>query len=772
MFKRLFTISLVLALFASLSMAQSLNVLRPNGDLQKIKNAKTLKEAVTASKIESINGATASSVFPTFDYTAAGTADTVTYRNVGGTWNTNFGFFGQDYMMMWFEAPADMDIKGMGFTVSDDAGAANATVSFRMVRLNWTADQMKQFAAAQHIGYYPSVGDGMNEVDPFGENATGNWVSMDENNPLPPWTDNADPAANTFDYDMWSDGGFGWPVTPVASPSTAPVYNWIATIDLGFEPQVKKGDVFAVVAVHDGITLDDDRIGFWSDNTLGYPGWKFYENGRSDATVDPGWWARLYSWDFALAVEITSDLAPTISGVTDLPTTLSTDARTVEATIVDTNPGGGDAGVASAELVYTIDGGDEVSVAMTGTEPDFSGVLPGQAPGTEVTYYVKATDVGGNVAVSGKTYSYTIFAASPGVKNLVVMNGQAANGYPQDYYWGPDTAYFDDTFLYDSWAYGALTKELVDHYVNIFEITTSGPNDYHKDVVAAWLAEDTNPKRNYLVAGDEWLGAGVGYADLDYAAGDFEYDVLGLTHSYNDVSYDGTSGQELPSHFMPVQGTLLGDAMYAKVAAIDAVDTLSIDSVLYDPIYEIGLASNWHDGFEVMDGQEVFMKAETRGIAGAPAVQEVAVGTNRETANGNKVVFMSYDPISINSTPTYSWLGRGSQSNTYQAMVWFDVWTVGVDENGVQPESYTLSQNYPNPFNPTTVISYSVPQKSEVTLKVFNLLGQEVATLVNGVQNMGAHQVNFNANNLTSGVYFYTIKAGSFTSTRKMMLIK
>lgn len=409
---------------------------------------------------------------------------------------------------------------------------------------------------------------------------------------------------------------------------------------------------------------------------------------------------------------------------------------------------------------------------MTGTEPDFTGTLPGQAPGTEVTYYVKATDVGGNVAQSGQTYAYQIYLPTPGVKNLVVIDGQASSGYPADYYWGPDSAYFDDLFLYDTWSFGALTQELVDNYVNIFEITTGGPSVYHKDVVAAWLAADTDPKRNYLVAGDEWLGAGVGYADLDYAAGDFEFDVLGLTHSYNDVSYDGTSGQELASHFMPVQGTLLGDAMYAKVAAIDAVDTLAIDSVLYDPMYEIGVASNWHDGFEVAADVEVFMKAETRGIAGAAAVQEVAVGANRTTANGNKVVFMSYDPISINSTPTYSWLGRGNQSNTYQTMLWFDVWTVGVAENGVQPESYTLSQNYPNPFNPTTVISYSVPVKSEVTLKVFNLLGQEVATLVNGVQNMGAHQVNFNANNLTSGVYFYTIKAGSFTSTRKMMLIK
>ncbi len=769
MFKRLFTISLVLALFASFAVAQNLNVLKPNGELTKLKSASSLKEAIKASKLETLSGATASSVFPSFDYTQAGLADSLTYRSVGGTWNTNFGFFGQDVMLMWFEAPADMDIKGMGFTVSDDAGAANATVSFRMIKLNWTADQMKQFGEATWSGYYPSVGDGMNEIDYFGEAATGNWISKDSNNVLPPWTDNADPTANTFDYDMWSDAGYGWPVTPVASSSTAPVYNWISTIDLGFEPQVVKGDVFAVIAVHDGITLDDDRIGFWSDNTLGYPGWKYYENGRSDPTVDPGWWVRLYSWDFALAVEITSDLPPEISDLTNLPTTLSTDARTVEATITDSNPGGGDVGVASANLVYTIDGGDEVSVAMTASGDVFSADIPGQSPGTEVSYYVTATDVNGNFAQSGQTYTYRIFIVTDNL-NLVVFNGfEATTGYPQQYYWGPDTSYSAE-WTYDAWSYGALSAELVNNYTNIFEICTNGPVAYNRDVISAWLAGD--PNRNYMLAGEEWLGADNGYTDQDYAAGTFEYDILGVTHSYNDVSYDGTSGQELASVFFPQDGSLLGGAMYSLVQAIDAVDTLAIDSVLYDPMYEISQASNWHDGFDVKDGAEVFMKAETRGIGGEPAVQEVNTGVSSTLAAGNKIVFMSYDPLSINSTPTYYWLGRGNQSNTFQTMEWFDAVHIDVAEPGVQPESYTLSQNYPNPFNPTTVISYSVPEKSEVTLKVFNLLGQEVATLVNGVQNMGAHQVNFNANNLSSGVYFYTIKAGSFTSTRKMMLIK
>ena len=86
--------------------------------------------------------------------------------------------------------------------------------------------------------------------------------------------------------------------------------------------------------------------------------------------------------------------------------------------------------------------------------------------------------------------------------------------------------------------------------------------------------------------------------------------------------------------------------------------------------------------------------------------------------------------------------------------------------------SYALAQNYPNPFNPTTAITYSIPQNSFVTLKVYNVLGSEVAELVNGEVQAGVHKVNFNGFDLNSGVYFYTIKAGNFSETKKLMLMK
>jgi len=88
------------------------------------------------------------------------------------------------------------------------------------------------------------------------------------------------------------------------------------------------------------------------------------------------------------------------------------------------------------------------------------------------------------------------------------------------------------------------------------------------------------------------------------------------------------------------------------------------------------------------------------------------------------------------------------------------------------PMEFALKQNYPNPFNPTTHIQYALPQASEVRIDVFNVMGQRVATLVNGAQNAGFHTVTFDANRLASGVYIYRMQAGSFVQTQKMLLVK
>jgi hypothetical protein len=88
------------------------------------------------------------------------------------------------------------------------------------------------------------------------------------------------------------------------------------------------------------------------------------------------------------------------------------------------------------------------------------------------------------------------------------------------------------------------------------------------------------------------------------------------------------------------------------------------------------------------------------------------------------------------------------------------------------PEKFDLKQNYPNPFNPTTKIAFDLPQAASVELVVFDMLGRKVATLVSERMTAGTHTMDFNASSLASGMYIYRIEAGSFTSIKKMMLIK
>jgi photosystem II stability/assembly factor-like uncharacterized protein len=97
---------------------------------------------------------------------------------------------------------------------------------------------------------------------------------------------------------------------------------------------------------------------------------------------------------------------------------------------------------------------------------------------------------------------------------------------------------------------------------------------------------------------------------------------------------------------------------------------------------------------------------------------------------------------------------------------------MGINDKGLSVNSFYLQQNYPNPFNPSTTIKYSLANRQFVSLKVFNILGHEIVNLVNEEKAAGQYNVSFNAVNLPSGIYFYTIHAGNFTETKKLILLK
>jgi hypothetical protein len=102
---------------------------------------------------------------------------------------------------------------------------------------------------------------------------------------------------------------------------------------------------------------------------------------------------------------------------------------------------------------------------------------------------------------------------------------------------------------------------------------------------------------------------------------------------------------------------------------------------------------------------------------------------------------------------------------------------IAFEVKGNVPAKFSLSQNYPNPFNPMTTIEYSLPEQSQVTLEVFNILGQRVKTLVNAVEPIGRHRIVWDGKDaqgkdVASGIYFYRLEAGEFTDSKRMVILK
>jgi len=134
-------------------------------------------------------------------------------------------------------------------------------------------------------------------------------------------------------------------------------------------------------------------------------------------------------------------------------------------------------------------------------------------------------------------------------------------------------------------------------------------------------------------------------------------------------------------------------------------------------------------------------------------------------------------PAILNPTTNYSWIvsasnayGTGDFATEFRFQTGQDITTV--ENNGATPAEFALSQNYPNPFNPTTNIRFSIAQAGPVSLRVYDVLGREVALLVDNVLQPGYYTARLDGHNLSSGVYFYRLIAGSFVEMKKMQLVK
>lgn len=671
-----------------------------------------------------------------------------------------FRISGQEILFQPFKAPADMKILKIGYFCHDNS--TNTPVEVKIVKVNWTEEQLLN-APELHRGYYEATGNGINDITAFVDNPdrTGNWTSIQSGETEP------------FSEDIWSDSGIGYIFTPTEYLGDV---QWIETSKLGFEPFVSCGEIFGVSFKNTSPNMGQDFISFnicYSDLSM----WKFYANGRFEPGIDIGWWNRIgYTLEIYLIVDVLSNSPPQINNFTKVGSSIGSEQREIFANITSTRVDN----ILVSNINYSTNNGsvwNVINMEFLGNET-YHGFIPGFSQYTEVMYYISATDTTGlscGGTVNSMTIEYVNFVPS-GASTLVVFNGYSdIKGYPQSYYFGSGdwpNSYTTLTFDHDTWVYGPLSAELVNDYTNIIEICSDGPNDINNNAIRTWL--EGNGSHNYMLAGDEWLGTQTSWRDTSYEMGSFQYDILGIKADHNDINYATGEDQNLPSVVYPQSATLLGGDLYDLYNKVTA-DSGWTSPMRYDPHYEIGVA-NWLDGVDFESDVEVDIK----GFA-VDSTTIYDIGGHRTLPAGNKIAFFAFDPLSLNSDSEnqieYYWYGFTLAALQVRALDWFGIPVgVGHKNSGFIPENFSLSQNYPNPFNPSTKISWQSPVGGWQALKVFDVLGNEIATLVDEYRSAGRYEVDFKSSvgslQLASGVYFYRLEAGSYIKTKKMILAK
>jgi len=323
------------------------------------------------------------------------------------------------------------------------------------------------------------------------------------------------------------------------------------------------------------------------------------------------------------------------------------------------------------------------------------------------------------------------------------------------------------------WASGAYAQAHLARTSRTFTSTDTLPNGGHGSSYYG-VALDTVAGNVYWTTTSVWQGSSVRRAKLD---GSSEARVIGYgAHSIQDLRGIALDLQKQRMYWADLTGGMI------RSATLDGQDVLDILNGLQGPV---GVALDLPRGkvYWCEANGHVIRRANLDGSSPATIVSGLAAPQYLAIDAKSKLLY--WTELGVNG---HGWIKRatldGANVTTLLGAVESDSVlypagialletgpATGVEESRL-PTEFVLMQNYPNPFNPTTKIEYSIPLQSQVELKVYNVVGQEVATLVNEVQKSGIHSVKFSASNFASGVYFYRLVAGNFVSVKKMVLVK
>lgn len=695
---------------------------------------------------------------------SAGLIDTLKYYVMtpnDGLLTSNFGWTHQDVGFQWYTPAADGRVKEFWWRNYNVRGNINKG-TIRAWLVDPKLATRPSSVLTKFFGYYKDPTDGDGLVTPYKPAAGGNqWFYGNGG---------ADSATYRFDplgseVPTWIPGS-GLQVTLDSAK-----WQGIKLEDWGDSMSVKLGEMFGFTLSNDTKKSDipaggtDERmeiLSFPNTNPAPYHSFKWYEGGRSAPGTDNGWHMRGdYEWGFYVVIEYTGDRPPKITPNT-YSTTLKTTSRSIVANITDDNPGGGNAGVASARL-FSKKGvlAAYDSAAMSAAGATYTGTAPGGAAGDTIFWYVVATDVNGNRSKTSP-FSYKIFKKTQ-ERLLIYNNAQYSLAVA-------NLIYTNSSTKYDRWS-GPTdgTGEMADLlalYTNVLLADGSFPSRNVYPAVSAWLAEASATKQRNLFFTSQDYGCYItpSCGDTTFAAGTFE-NMLGVT----TLGPQDQGATNRPVKVVPVADTLTN--------YIIKFNTDSATTLWHYPTFELAFAA-YPDFFtKTASAKTLFTDPAGTGVYGV-----------KNSGTGFNTMFLALDPGALQfrgdtslhnagyttvTDPKYNWLvDVGPLPNKF-----FD-WLVSVKPvNNVVPGEFALGQNYPNPFNPSTQIEYFVPVRSNVSIAIFNILGQKVATIVNDMHEAGSHRATWNGKDsfgkqVASGIYFYQMHAGSFEQVKKMMLMK
>ncbi len=416
------------------------------------------------------------------------------------------------------------------------------------------------------------------------------------------------------------------------------------------------------------------------------------------------------------------NVPPIITLQTDTTTIKSGEPFEVNSTIETI----GDLDIAEAQIHYRIDDGElQTEDLAEGADNSFTHTFSAMNIGTSVEYRIEAETGAGLSAVepSDSTfYSFGVGADSTEVLN-VSFNGLSDGDNPVDSsQYGLDIAYEGSTSpTYES---GAMNFSAADSTLLTIESPFLSLNSF--GIETKFMFKDSVPQST-----DPRI-----FAKRNGAVYQSNYQIY-----FQD-------GSARPAAYLPGNEceTFLGNALHMTDAPFEA-----------DKWYTLGFAKS-----TVRD--TIFTWVKDTEADTVMASRGTCATVNPATGSGSLFVGAQDE-----SGPYFN-----GQIDNFEIFNYVPehLNAVSIEEPGTLPRKVTLGKNYPNPFNPTTNIDFSLPQASDVELQVYDVLGRHVATLIDGKRQAGSYSVNFDASNLSSGVYLYRLNTAEVTRTRKMLLIK